>query len=202
MVGNFTVWTGTGEMHSMFYRKDNIVWYAKTFLLVRQVVLLLSFCLLSCPLGFWGWQEYTELNPCSLHNIVAAFMHISLEHRAAGPVKWCHILLYGNNSFSSPCVSSNHPFITSIITTTHSLHSASPLLSSNRSESWVWHGGGLWDRHLWPSPALCGLHYCGLIVLRDVDNHNRRRAGEPQSSRERGKGEEHWGAAFVWKKKC
>lgn len=75
----------------MFYRKDNIVWYAKTFLLVRQVVLLMSFCLLRSPLGFSlgfsGWQEYTELNPCSLHNIVAAFMHISLEHRAAGPVK-------------------------------------------------------------------------------------------------------------------
>ena len=41
-------------------------------------------------------------------------------------------------------------------------------------------------RHLWPSPAFSGLHCPGLIVLRDVDNHNRRRAGVPQSSREMG----------------
>lgn len=97
-------------------------------------------------------------------------------------------------------IPSYHPSITTTTTRTHPLHSASPLPSTSKSESWMWHGGGWRDRHLWPSPALSGLCCHSLIVLRDVDNHNRRRAGESQSSKERGKGEDHWGAAFVWKK--
>lgn len=65
----------------------------------------------------------------------------------------------------------------------HSLVSLSLLLSSNRSWSWVDGGGGeWWARHLWPFAAFCGLYYPCVIVLRDVDNHNRRRAGKPQSS--------------------
>lgn len=63
-----------------------------------------------------------------------------------------------------------------------SLVSLSLPLSSNRSWSRVYRGGGeWWGRHLWPSAAFCGLYYPCVIVLRDVDNHNRRRAGKPQS---------------------
>lgn len=36
------------------------------------------------------------------------------------------------------------------------------------------------------SSALSGLHSVNVIVLRDVDNHNRRRAGDPWSTRKRG----------------
>lgn len=49
------------------------------------------------------------------------------------------------------------------------------------------------------SVSLSGLYCLGLIVLRAVEKHNRRRAGELRSSRERGKGEEQWGAAFVYR---
>lgn len=64
----------------------------------------------------------------------------------------------------------------------HSLVPLSLPLSSNRSCSRVDGGGGeWWARHLWPSAAFCGLYYPCVIVLRDVDNHNRRRAGKPQS---------------------
>lgn len=65
----------------------------------------------------------------------------------------------------------------------HSLVSLSLPLSSNRSWSSVDGGGGeWWARHLWPFAAFCGLYYPCVIVLRDLDNHNRRRAGKPQSS--------------------
>lgn len=55
------------------------------------------------------------------------------------------------------------------------------------------------------SPTLSGLYCLGLIVLRDGENHNRRRAGELQSNGERAKGEEEqllFKGRRVKKKKC
>lgn len=71
---------------------------------VGHIVLLLSTKLSASV--FWGWQKYTD---CPLHNILTAFLLYTLEERAAvHPVEWCNLLLYGNNSFSSPSQYHHH----------------------------------------------------------------------------------------------
>lgn len=100
-----------------------------------------------------------------------------------------------NNSFSSTfCLLQPSPHYCSFF------FFACCLPTAVRTECGMGRVGG--ERHLWSRPALFGLHCLGFIVLMDVDNHNRRRVGESQSSRERGKGEEDFRTAFVfWKKK-
>lgn len=75
-----------------------------------------------------------------------------------------------------------------------------PLLPSGRSESWMWCGSVGVARHLWPSPALSGLHRLRLIVWGDVDNHNTGRARELLLNRNGQRG----GAlrsGYCWKRK-
>lgn len=160
---------------------------------VRVAVLvgLFSFCYLGYSLVLLK-KTYSNFTSLCLHNMQAFFLQRADVGRYNDVIyryMMTKALVPLHHSFKPPLYYHSHnPFPPTTLC---------PPLCRLPRESWILHGGGSQDRHLWSSPALSGLHCLGFIVLRDVDNHNRRRAGEPQSSRERGNGEEHWGAAFV-----
>ena len=119
-------------------------------------------------------------SPCT-HHILSNSLHLAIKHTTAGLLKLCHILLYGIFF-----ISSYWPLITTTtLSTTLCLPTAVQQQERKLSLAWVMVGE---NDICGPCPALCGLYCQNVIVLRYVDNHNRRRARERQSSRERGGG--------------
>lgn len=120
-------------------------------------------------------------NILTLHNVLAALFLFTLrEERAAGGHGNDVICIDGNNSFSSPLsLPATPPLPPQPIPTHYTLPPLCCLPTGVRAECSMGVGRET-------SVALSGLHCLYLIVPRDVDNHNRRKAGEPQWSREKG----------------